>query len=186
MPKLFMALVGCRPPGRHTEQHDVFFGIAENIRELLPAISGFWPEVKNKFHLDAWREINYVDNFAVQVVENSNQIGKNTNRPFFLNLGGYKPGEFEEFHYKMLTVAMNKSDAIGRAKQTAFYRHTGFKTAPSHLDDQYGIDVDDMYEIKDILPALQRKTYGILLSPAKTAFAEDILRLGYFPIHSFK
>jgi hypothetical protein len=186
MLKLFMALVGCKPQGRHTEQHDVFFGIADSIAELLPVIGSWWPEVKNKFHLDAWREVNYVDGYSVQVVENDDQVGRGIARLFFINLGGYKAGEFEEYHYKMLTAAPDKNRAIRAAKQTSFYRHTGFKTAPSHIDDKYGIDVDDMYEIKDILPSLQQATYRIRLDAAGPGHSEDPLHLGYFPIHSFK
>jgi hypothetical protein len=86
----------------------------------------------------------------------------------------------------MLTAAPDKNRAIRAAKQTSFYRHTGFKTAPSHIDDKYGIDVDDMYEIKDILPSLQQATYRIRLDAAGPGHSEDPLHLGYFPIHSFK
>ena len=38
---------------------------------------------------------------------------------FFINLGGYKPGDFEEYHYKTLTVAQSMAQAVKAAKQTA-------------------------------------------------------------------
>ncbi len=186
MPKLFLALIGCKPTGRHIEQHDVFFGVAESIAGIIPAVNFFWPEVKNKFHLDAWREVNVVDGYSVEVVEKSNSMGRSKARLFFINLGGYKPGEFEEFHYKLITAAQNKSEAIRTAKKTAFYLHTGFKGAPSHVDDKYAIDVDDVYEIKDILPAAQAEKYSIILQPSRPGQEEDILQLGYFTISSFK
>lgn len=186
MPKLFLALIGCKPAGRHTEQHDVFFGVAESIGGIIPAINAFWPEVKNKFHLDAWREVNVVDGYSVEVVEKGNSMGQSSARLFFINLGGYKPGEFEEFHYKMVTAALNKGEAIRAATKTAFYLHTGFKGAPAHVDDKYAIDVDDVYEIKDILPPAQGKKYSIILKPALPGREEDILQLGYFTISSFK
>lgn len=47
--KLFMLLLGCKPPGRHTEQHDIFFGIAASLRDLVPEIQAFWPELQ-KIH----------------------------------------------------------------------------------------------------------------------------------------
>ena len=62
-PKLFMVLLGCIPKGRVTEQHDVFFGIAENMRELIPQMNRFWPEANGKLHIDVWREITTVDGF---------------------------------------------------------------------------------------------------------------------------
>ncbi|MFC0775499.1 DUF1543 domain-containing protein [Terrimonas alba] len=179
--KLFMLLLGCKPPGRNTEQHDIFFGIGTELKELLPDIFDFWPEANQKIHIDAWREVNRVDNFDVGVV-NREEINANTHeelvRLFFINLGGYKPGEFEEFHYKLIVAAPNKGIAIQQAKKTAFYRHTGFKGATSHVDDKYGVDVDDLYEISDILPATMKEKYSIKLMPATTS-TEDQLVLGY-------
>jgi hypothetical protein len=186
MPKLFMLLIGCTPAGRHTEQHDVFFGVGESLADLIPAINDFWPEVKNKFHLDAWREVKLVDGYQVQVVEKTGQLESSPVKLFFLNLGGYKPGEFEEFHYKIIVAAPNKAVAIRAAKKTTFYRHTSFKTAPSHVDDKYGIDVDDAYEIKDILNPVQSARYKIVLKRAEPVLQEDILHLGYFKISSLK
>lgn len=184
MPKLFMLLVGCKPPGRHTEQHDVFFGIGESVKDLVPGVNEFWPEVKNKFHLDAWREVNCVDGYRVSVIANQHLGNKAGEKLFFINLGGYKEREFEEFHYKMLAVAKDKSGAISSAKKTAFYRHSGFQKAPSHVDDKYGIDVDDAYEIKNILSDAYNRNYSIQLTPATAAYEEDIIQLGYFTIKS--
>ena len=63
-PKLFMVLIGCKPEGRHTEQHDIFFGVATSMKELLPQIIAFWPEAKGDLHIDGWREVNQVDGFG--------------------------------------------------------------------------------------------------------------------------
>jgi hypothetical protein len=185
--KLFMMLLGCRPPGRHTEQHDVFFSIGTSIKELVPQIKKFWTGA-GPLHIDAWREVNWVNGFEVRVLplsENTAAPSDNSPALFFINLGGYKAGEFEEFHYKMLAVATHKREAIKQVKKTAFYKHTGFKGAPSHIDDKYGIDVDDLYQIEDILPAEVKKQYRIQLSPSVLA-NEDVLHLGYFKLSSFK
>lgn len=173
-----MALLGCKPPGRYTEQHDVFFGIAHNLAELLPAMSRFWPEAAGKFHIDAWRAVTHVDGYAVTIAERTSVTAAPAPAQlFFLNLGGYKPGEFEEYHYKMLVAEADKTAAIQRAKQTAFYQHTGFTGATSHIDDKYGVDVDDAYEIADILPVEMKEKYSIVLK--KQAGEEDPFRLGY-------
>jgi hypothetical protein len=180
--KLFMLLLGCTPKGRNTEQHDVFFGIAETLKDLVPAIIDAWPEAKGKIHIDAWRQVNYVDQYSVNVF-NKQRLPPDTaekkTKLFFLNLGGYKQNEFEEYHYKMLVACENKSMAIHRAKATAFYKHIGFKGAPSHIDDKYGVDVDDIFEIEDILPGHIKETYSIVLSPADNT-TEDEVNLGYF------
>jgi len=41
--KLFMLMLGCVPPGRHVEQHDVFFAIGESLTQLVPEIKAFGP-----------------------------------------------------------------------------------------------------------------------------------------------
>ncbi len=180
--ELFMILLGCKPKGRNTEQHDIYFGIAEYLRDLIPSMKAFWPEAEGKLHLDAWRKIRVVDGFRVNLVEKSSaDETPQPTRLFFINLGGYKKGEFEEFHYKLLTAATNKSMAISRAKQTAFYKHTGFKGANSHVDDKYGIDVDDIYEIEEILPGPMKERFRIELVEDIDA-PEDELNLGYFKL----
>ena len=177
-----MLLLGCTPEGRHTEQHDVFFGIAETLKELIPAIIESWAEAKGDIHIDAWREVTIVDRYAVQVYARQQlpeDAPEKTTKLFFLNLGGYKQNEFEEFHYKMLVACENKSVAVQRGKATAFYKHTGFKGAPSHIDDRYGVDVDDVFEIEDILPWDIKEKYSVSLSPTDN-MAEDEVNLGYF------
>lgn len=156
--KLYMCLLGCTPQGRNIEQHDVFFGIGQTLKDLVQAITQFWSEANGKIHIDAWREVTHVDGYSVRVVEKRESVGNVfPEKVFFINLGGYKQNEFEEFHYKMLAVAVDKGAAVQQAKQTAFYKHTGFKGAESHIDDRYGIDVDDVYEISDILTSRMKK-----------------------------
>ncbi|MDB5201513.1 MAG: hypothetical protein JWQ27_922 [Ferruginibacter sp.] len=180
--KLYMVLLGCRPGNRLTEQHDIFFGIAGSMKELIPAIIACWPEAKGKMHVDAWREVNYVDGYKVTISERGISEHVNNAALFFINLGGYKQNEFDEFHYKMLLACADKAEAIKRSKQTAFYKHTGFKGANSHIDDKYGVDVDDIHEIQDILPAGAKSAYQVLLEPVDTEITDPI-QLGYFPLH---
>jgi hypothetical protein len=97
---------------------------------------------------------------------------------FFINLGGYKEHEFEECHYKIITAAKDKSEAVRRSKQTAFYKHCGFKGAESHVDDKYGIDVDDLHEIEDILPEEVKEKYSINLLAVDNG-VKDELHIGY-------
>ena len=179
-PKLFMLLIGCKPAGRHTEQHDVFFSIGHQLKDLIPAMKNFWPEAKKNMHLDAWREVTRVGNYDVNIIPKETGAKlSSTAQLFFINLGGYKPGEFDEFHYKMLLACTDKAAAIKESKQTAFYKHCGFKGALSHVDDKYGVDVDDMFLIEDILPSAEKEAYQIVLTPAIEK-REDETHLGYF------
>lgn len=184
-PKLFMLLIGCKPKGRHTEQHDIYFGIAPSMKELIPQLTAFWPEAEGKLHIDAYREVTEVNGFAVSVVPAAAKVN-NDAQLFFINLGGYKKDEFEEFHYKMIIAATDKASAIQQAKQTAFYQHTGFEGAPSHIDDKYGVDVDDVYEIEEILSAVLKQNYQLHISKAAQGKPADALNLGYFKLNSFE
>jgi hypothetical protein len=184
MPKLFMLLIGAVPPERNIEQHDVFFGIGETIKDLIPDVTAFWPG-NNKLHFDAWREITMVNGYKIEIVLKNEGKPGSPYKLFFINLGGYKQNEFEEFHYKMLIAAADKGEAINSAKNTAFFRHTGFKGAASHIDDKYGVDVDDIHEITDILPAAAKEKYSLLVTPADSP-GEDEIQLGYFKLAMFQ
>lgn len=183
IPKLFMLLLGCKPKGRHIEQHDLFFTISDCLKNTLPHIKEFWTDA-GTVHIDAWREVTEVEGYQIEVVPTSNK-SKNTLKLFFINLGGYKPNEFEEYHYKMLVVAENKTLAIHKAKASAFYKHTGFKGAASHIDDKYGIDVDDFYNIEDILPFYMKKNYRLRITK-KNKTVEDKWLIGYTNLSKIK
>ena len=181
--KLYMLLLGCTPQGRHIEQHDVFFSIGRSLAELKPLIVDFWPEAQDKIHVDGWREVKWVDGYKITVCLRD-QPGSNVTqyeKLFFINLGGYKQNEFEEFHYKMLAVGADKGMAIQKSLQTSFYLHTGFEGANSHVDDKYGVDVDDFFEIEDILPADQKEKYRIFIEPALENATDDLF-LGYYKL----
>lgn len=183
-----MVLLGCKPDGRHTEQHDVFFGIAESLAALLPQMLDFWPEAKGRLHIDAWREVNEVNGYGISVTERSLKLkangGENANL-YFINLGGYKQSEFEEFHYKMLVVGSGLAEVSLQAKNSAFYKHTGFTGAVSHIDDKYGIDIDDIYQLKDILPAVTKAKYNLQVYP-DAQIPEDQWHLGYLKLDKLK
>ncbi len=183
--KLFMILLGCKPTGRSIEQHDIFFGIAASIKALVPAIKGSW-KGSGKIHIDAWREVTNVDDYELSVIKKE-KVSSTKSSLFFINLGGYKPNCFDEFHYKMLTVSESKAAAILAAKQTVFYQHTGFgKIANSHIDDKYGVDVDDIFEISDILSEDMKKDYSIKISATTSEnLPKDEMNLGYFKLDGF-
>lgn len=78
----------------------------------------------------------------------------------------------------MLAIGTNKGFAVQQAKQTVFYKHTGFKGAESHIDDKYGVDVDDVYAIEDILPQHIKDKYTLRINKDDNS-KEDTLNLGY-------
>lgn len=167
MPTLFMVQLGGRPKGRLIEQHDIFFGVANQVRELVEDINHHWPEVKNKWHIDSYRAITKVGNHTVKLIESDNQAANDNGlKLFFINLGGYQRGSFEEFHHKLLIVAATQAEAIKQAKQSTFYKEFTFKdkdspfNAASHIDDKFQVDIDDIYDVNDLVSNIQ-----ILIEP---------------------
>lgn len=177
--KLFMVILGATPKGRLTEQHDVFFGIGGSLRELVPQMQAFWPEAEGKIHIDSWREVTSVGGYSIEVVPKNEKSGQP--QLFFINLGGYKENELEEFHYKILAVADSMTEAVKQSKATTFYKHFGFKGAESHVDDKYGIDVDDIHKVGDILAADLKQKYALQITLNQNQ-PEDELHIGYVKI----
>ncbi len=180
-----MLLLGCKPNGRHTEQHDIFFSAGVLLKDVVADIQAFWPD-GGKIHIDAWRTVTETDGYAIGLVPRNNgsvAVDTNSLQLFFINLGGYKENEFEEFHYKMLVVGKDKGDAIQKAKETAFYKHMGFTGAVSHIDDKYGVDVDDLYDIEEILPKHIKANYSLRIT-ANDQIPKDEWVLGYTKLSS--
>lgn len=177
MPTLFMVQLGGRPKGRLIEQHDMFFGVANQVSEVIDDINHHWPEVKNKWHIDSYRAITKVDNYSVKLVELSNRVdAENGLKLFFINLGGYQRGSFEEFHHKLLIVAATQAEAIKQAKQSTFYKAFTFKdkdspfNAASHIDDKFEVDIDDIYNVNDLISNVQ-----ILIEPISDTDDLDVI-----------
>ncbi len=191
---LYMVQLGGRPKGRLIEQHEIFFGVANQVNELIADINNHWSEVKNKWHIDSYRAITRVDNYTIRLVESSQQI-ENTNdlKLFFINLGGYQQGSFEEFHYKLLIVATNQAEAVKQAKQSQFYKRFTFKdkssafNAASHIDDKFEVDIDDIYNVNELISNIK-----IIIEPLARALdeaideVEDKEYVGYLSIKNLK
>ena len=192
MPKLYMVQLGGRPKGRLIEQHDIFFGVANQVRELVDDINHHWPEVKNKWHIDSYRAITKVGNYTVKLIESDNQTANDNGlKLFFINLGGYQRGSFEEFHHKLLIVAATQAEAIKQAKQSTFYKEFTFKdkdtpfNAASHIDDKFEVDIDDIYNVNDLVSNIQ-----ILIEPISDIGDSDVIKdkeyVGYLSIKNLR
>lgn len=183
--KLFFFLIGCKLPNRFTEQHDVFFCVGETVSDCIPYLKAFWPEAQN-LHIDCWREVTNVNGHQVKVLPKSDvtETGNELSL-FFINMGGYKKGEFEEFHAKDIFIAANQEEAIKQAKKTRFYAQHGFKGAVAHIDNKYGVDVDEVYPIDEILTPNDKSNYRIVVTN-DLANQLDEIHLGYTPLPKLK
>ncbi|GGI27987.1 DUF1543 domain-containing protein [Pedobacter mendelii] len=181
VPKLYMLLLGSKAPKRNVEQHDYFFGIATSLKELVPQIKAFWPEAGTSIHVDGWREVNHVEGYSVKIIPRGKTSLPSVNKLFFINLGGYQSNILEEQHYVVLSVNSDRAHAVKEAKKTVFFKTNTIKGANSHIDEKYGIDVDDIYRIEDILDVKQKEEYHIQIEP-ESNLPEDEIHLGYFKL----
>lgn len=182
--KLFYTILGATPKGRNTEQHDVFFGIAETLKDLIPDMKRFWPEAKGKIHIDGYQELQFVDGFELKIVEKNSELSEK--HLFFINLGGYEPGKFEELHQQYMMVGKSMAEIIRRVKKTEFYKTMGFKNAESHIDDKYGVDIDDIFKVTDILPEEMKEKYSIVLEKSDIENQENYTFIGYLALTKLK
>ena len=182
--KLFYTILGATPKGRNTEQHDVFFGIAETLKDLIPDMKRFWPEAKGKIHIDGYQELKFVDGFELKIVEKNSFVSEN--HLFFINLGGYEPGKFEELHQQYMMVGKSMAEIIRRVKKTEFYKTMGFKNAESHIDDKYGVDIDDIFKVTDILPEEMKEKYSIVVEKSNVENQENYTFIGYLALTKLK
>ena len=178
--KLRYVTSGATPKGRNIEQHDVFFGIAEKLKDLVPAIKNFWKEAEGKIHIDCYQEVQFADGYEIKIIEKTSEISENN--LFFINLGGYKPGHFEEFHEQHLMVGKSMGEIVKRVKQTEFYKTMGFKNAESHIDDKHGVDIDDIYKVNDILPKEMKEKYSLILEKSQAENQVNFTKIGYLKI----
>ncbi|MFV5702150.1 DUF1543 domain-containing protein [Flavobacterium sp. XS2P12] len=66
--KLYMIVLGCKPIERITEQHDIFFGIGNFLKNLISQMKTFWSEAKGQLHINAWWEVTVVDNYSIEII----------------------------------------------------------------------------------------------------------------------
>lgn len=205
--KLFMLKIGARPQGRLIEQHDVMFVIANSLSETIESVNQHWPAVKNNWHLDAWREVKRVGDYKILLSTGSlskdkaladervdNKLDSQGKQLYFVNLGGYLPGQFEEFHYKTLVVAETLGKATAQVKKTAFYQDYTFDNidtaksgvATSHVDDKHQLDLDDIHCVADLLPKDVALTIQPLTEHEKNQLPDDALHIGYLSLKQIK
>lgn len=176
-----MLLLGSKAPQRNVEQHDYFFGIANSLKELVPAIKAFWPEAGNSIHVDGWREISNVGDYKINVSLKTEASKPSLKKLFFINLGGYQSNKLAEQHYIVLSVNDDRAHAVQEAKKSVFFKTNSLKGANAHIDEKYGVDVDDIYKIEDILDPVMKAKYQIEIIQAED-LTEDEIHLGYFKL----
>ncbi|MBI4250523.1 DUF1543 domain-containing protein [Candidatus Uhrbacteria bacterium] len=148
---LFLIVLGGKPPGRKIEQHDVAFAIGESIDAVKVSLRQGWEHAS---HIDSYMAIDEVDGYKVSLMDASLQADTGL-KLFFINLGGYRENDLEEYHKKIVVAAANIEEAKTIVKRDSFFLH-GYvnDTVSNHIDDKILLmdtAVDDVIIINDML-----------------------------------
>lgn len=126
--KLFAIYIGGELEGANIELHDMRFVVAPTIAETYDALRRQWWGVPKSLHIDCWAAIDHADGYDVTL---SPMPFSGPERLYYVNLGGYAPGDFLEQHKNVFVVA----DSVPKAKARALASVTGWREA--HRDDMF-------------------------------------------------
>ncbi|KAF1046311.1 DUF1543 domain-containing protein [Xylophilus sp.] len=137
---LFVVLLGGKHPRAKIEVHDVVFVVADDLAAAHGDLKAQWFGDPHGVHIDAWMRVEGVDGWRVSFGHQAPAAG--APRLFFLNLGGYLPGDFGESHQYLLVVARDRAAAraLGRQRYAATRWHQPHTDALLDVDDCVPID----------------------------------------------
>ncbi len=110
--KLFAIYIGGEMAGANIELHDMRFVAAPTITDTYDALRRQWWGTPGSLHIDCWAEIDHADGYDIVL---KTEPFEGPERLYYVNLGGYVPGEFLERHRNLFIVA----DTVARAKSHA-------------------------------------------------------------------
>ncbi len=167
--KLYMFYVGGNCGNSNVELHDVRFSIGETPEDCHDDLRKQWWGDPESLHLDCWGAVEQADGFDITLTPGSPQAGESS--LFFVNLGGYDPGEFAELHKNILLVAPDAKAA--KAKALA---NVASWSLP-HKDKLFEVE-----KAVDVTASMQRYGYSLTLTKAASekpfTFVCDYLPIG--------
>jgi hypothetical protein len=152
---LFMFYIGGNFRNANVELHDVRFSIGETPEDCHADLRRQWWGDPESLHLDCWGVVEQADGFDVALTKDAPR--NDTNKLFFVNLGGYDPAEFTELHKNVLLVAPDANAAKARAK--AGIKHW----ATPHKDRLFEVE-----QAIDLSASMQRYGHSLKLTKART------------------
>ncbi len=169
---LFAVLLGGRPRDATIEQHNMFFGVGESLEALYPAIKQFWKSAP-KIHVDAYMILDHIGEYEImpikkETVSAAASEDSGDQKLFFVNLGGYREGVFDELHKKLFIVAPDESAAKAEAKTNPFYGE-GIQRgkAGPHVDDIELLDDLEHHAPIEVNTLLASEGYAIQLKKSE-------------------
>lgn len=165
MTRLIACVLGGTAPGARTELHDVACAAGDSLEAVHDQLLASWFGDPRGLHVDAWCFIDSVDGYRVQLAHAPANNGLHL---YFINIGGYRPGEFGERHAWGFFGAANKAAAKARAKATLLQGHES-------------VHKDDLHDVDDCLQVTHVGDWHVHLTPDSTA-TDPAITNGYFPL----
>jgi len=163
--RLIACVLGGTAPRAHTELHDVAFAVGDSLEAVHMQLLDSWFGDPDGLHVDAWCVVDSVAGYRVRLARAPADNGLQL---YFVNIGGYRAGEFGERHAWGLFGAASKSEAKARAKATLLAGHQEI-----HKDDQHAVD--------DCLAVDAVGGWHVHLEPDADAIDPPVSN-GYFPL----
>ncbi len=158
-------MLGGRARGCRIELHDVAFAIGERLEDLHEQLLDQWFGEADGLHVDAYAVIEQVAGYRVRLVREPAEGGP---KLYFINVGGYSPGDFAEQHAYAFIAASGPAAVKASAKARL-------------LKGREQVHKDDLFEIDDCLHIDTVGGWQVRLEPDDQAVAPTVVN-GYFPL----
>lgn len=142
--ELFAVYLGGSAKNCNIESHDLVFVVADNIEQAIPRLKQMWHGQKEGLHIDGYLELNYIDNYEVQISETKIESEL---KFYFVNIGYTLTNQLIEQHEFFFITAVSQEEAETIAKQRV---RTDPKKNFTHKDNLFAID--DCLEINSLIP----------------------------------
>lgn len=163
--RLIACVLGGTAAGARTELHDVAFAVGHDIEAVHAQLLDSWFGEPVGLHVDAWTVINTVAGYRVHLDRAPSDNGPHL---YFINIGGYRAGEFGERHACGFFGARDKAEAKAHARKRLLQGHE-----QTHKDD--------LHEVDDCLRLGRVNDWHIHLT-ADAQAKDPLVTNGYFPL----
>jgi hypothetical protein len=130
--KLFAFYIGGETNNSLVEVHDARFIMAETMEDCYQELRDTWWGTPKSLHIDCYGELTQAEGYRVKLSKEPPPA--ESPKLYFINLGGYLPGHFEELHKNVFVVAPTESKAKARALQQIL------NWSGHHKDYQYDVE----------------------------------------------
>lgn len=141
------------------------FAVGADLEDCHPQLLDAWFGEPDGLHVDAFARLDAVDGHRVELHREPVREGP---RLYFVNIGGYAPGEFGERHAYGFFVGASKAEVKARAKRQL-------------LSGKQSVHRDDLFDVDDVVAVEPSGGWHLKLVP-DAGVGDPVVTNGYFPL----